>query len=901
MNKGLLIAILFLFSAKVFRAETVDVITDLGLIPRPQGLVIGRGTLDTSGILVIDKLRFSGASTWLAKRMLGVAPLTNRVGSNVHVSFREGSIEEPNGYVLDVNPGGIIVTAASETGAFYAAQTIYQLLTQPLKSPGVGVSRRNRVPILQIDDYPRFPWRGFMLDSSRHFQPKEDVLRWLDYMAMHKLNVFHWHLVDSHGWRLEIRKYPRLTSQAAWREQPPIGRYGGFYTQAEIREVVAYAAALHIDVVPEIEMPGHSRAAVAAYPELLACDPRQLGETSYFFNFPHPRQQFPTINGADVMCPSKETTYTFIADVLKETMELFPGKFIHVGGDEADYDVWAACSDCKNPQLRGLADYSALQSQFMQRIEKQLVANQRQLVGWDEIIEGGLSPTATVMSWRGSSGGLSSARTGHYAVMSPNKPMYLDHGQSITAGEPDHWPGTETLQDVYGYEPIPDALTGSDRKYILGVQGNLWSIFTPTRELLEIQAFPRLCAIAEVAWSSGVKPPFSDFAKRLLPHRARLGAEKIIAWDEERATRKLLPELHIGTWAPDTQLPKGKQLIFDIQRGYLQPGLLEIRFRYSAGKDALSIVKVVLSVDGKTIATDVHPGFTGAGDSAATYQLRLPKSIPAGRVTVRADVFVEAWAGGGLGDSSGEVTADTRPDLTLRTFALETPPRRQVTTTPVMHNRDVAVYDWASRHGHAMRVKSQVQPDVVVLGDSIMHFWGGVPVAPIVRGDATWREAFGPQSLNLGFGWDRTENVLWRLGAGELRGLHPRCVVVAIGTNNLSLNTAEEITDGIDAICQEVHRQLPKAKILVLGILPRSDESKLKTHPDKVNFLLQTRLHFRPYVDVYDAGNAFRTRDGLLQNGYFLDGLHPNAAGYKVLSGYLAPLVGRLKGLSAVR
>ena len=869
----------------------------LGLIPRPQSISTTSEKVDVSGKPDITGGPFPAAAGHLSKQLHGVTPAKN-VGNvpPLGIRYESASGLAPDAYRIDVNVNGITLRASTESGAFYGTQTLLQLLTEP----GMGKAPLQRRGVLQgmsITDSPRFPWRGFMLDSSRHFQPKEDIFKWLDYMAMHKLNVFHWHIVDSHGWRLEIKKYPRLTSQAAWREQPPIGRYGGFYTQSDVREVVAYAKARHIEVVPEIEMPGHSQAAVSAYPELLACDPNQVGETAFFYNFPHTRQEFPNQRGADVMCPSKETTYQFISDVLEETMKLFPGTYIHVGGDEVDDAVWAKCKDCAHPERRGLKDYHALQSVFMQRIEKQLIANNRRLIGWDEIIEGGLSPTAAVTSWRGTIGGVAAAKSGHYAVMSPNKPLYLDHGQSYSSSEPPHWPGRETLEDVYTYEPIPAELTPEQSQYVLGLQGNLWSIFTTNRELHELQGFPRLCAIAEVGWSSRERPAFSDFASRLSIHKARLKQAGINFWDEplSQQTRKTGGVQVVGNWTPDNGYATGKQLRYKLES---QAGgsLIDVRFQYKGGADALSIRKVALEVDGKVVSVDVHDGMTGSADSANKYRVGVPKGVKStAAVWLVADVYVVPWARGGKGDSQGTVTVESGVATKVVTYQPEVQPKRQVTTTAVAHNRDKSIYDWPTRHAQVVRVKQQVTPDVIVIGDSIMHYWVGVPLAPIIRGEDSWTKAFGQQTLNAGFGWDRTENVLWRLQHGELKGTTPRVVVVAIGTNNLGLNAVDEVVDGIDAICQEVHRQLPKTRILVLGILPRADASRLKVSPDQVNYRLQTRLHPRDYVDVFDAGNAFLTRTGDLRKELFSDGLHPNKAGYAILADAIAPHVERLR------
>jgi hexosaminidase len=319
--------------------------------------------------------------------------------------------QPPEGYVLDLTPTALTVRAAGPAGFFRARQTLEQLGPAPW-------------PALHIEDAPRFGWRGLMLDASRHFQTVEEVKRLLDRMARYKLNVLHWHLTDGHGWRIEIKQYPKLTAVGGFREQPPVGRYGGFYTQAEIRDVVAYAAARHITVVPEIEMPGHSRAAVAAYPEL-GC-PQAPQPVDYFFDFPCPAQRFPAVPGTDVLCVSREATFTFLTNVLAEVMDLFPAPFIHVGGDEVNFASWDGCTNCQARRRElGLKNGHAQQSWFMQRVDQFLTSHGRRLIGWDEILEGGLASNATVMSWRGTAGGVAAAKSGHDAVMSPRQPALL--------------------------------------------------------------------------------------------------------------------------------------------------------------------------------------------------------------------------------------------------------------------------------------------------------------------------------------------------------------------------------------------------------------------------------------------------------------------------------------------
>ncbi|MHC4506736.1 MAG: beta-N-acetylhexosaminidase, partial [Planctomycetota bacterium] len=322
------------------------------------------------------------------------------------------------GYALSVTPTRVTVRASNASGAFYGVQTIRQLLPTEVFSPTKVDGVRWTLPGVTITDAPRFGWRGLMTDPSRHFLNLDTTRRLLDLMALHKLNVFHWHLVDGHGWRLEIKKYPRLTSVGGFRHQPPIGRHGGFYTQAEVRELVRYASDRNITIVPEIEMPGHSRAACAAYP-FLACQDNGV-EVGYFFTYPCPGKSFPKLRGSNVLCAGRETTFEFLEAVLKETFELFPSEFIHVGGDEVGKGFWKKCPDCqrrmRENEIKGL---HRLQSYFMQRMEKFINKHGRRMIGWDEILSGGLAENATVMSWRGEGGGIKAAKMGHDAVMTP--------------------------------------------------------------------------------------------------------------------------------------------------------------------------------------------------------------------------------------------------------------------------------------------------------------------------------------------------------------------------------------------------------------------------------------------------------------------------------------------------
>jgi hexosaminidase len=836
----------------------------LALIPRPAEQSISTNRMAVAPGLRIVPGPFANEAALLAESLSGVLGFQVSVGGKegAAVSLQQADSIRPGGYRLRVAPDGVVLAASDGAGIFWGSQTLLQFL------PPVRADGPVELVCGEIADAPRFPWRGFMLDASRHFQTVDYVKRLIDGLARYKMNVLHWHLVDDHGWRLEIKSLPRLTGVGAWREQPPIGRYGGFYTQDQIRDIVAYAAARHIAVVPEIEMPGHSRAAIASYPSLSCSGPPTV--VDYFYDFPCPAQRFPPVPGANVLCASRDETFAFVTNVLTETLALFPSKFIHVGGDEVDLGHWNSCTNCtaKMKEL-GLANGHALQGWFMRRVEAWLAERGRRLIGWDEILEGGLGPDAAVMSWRGEQGGIAAAKAGHDAVMSPGHPLYFDHGQSEHPGEPSHWPGTETLEAVYRYEPIPAALTGEARARILGPQANLWSCFTHTEEKLDLQTYPRLLALSEIGWTAPERKDWGDFQQRLETHRGRLDALHLNQWREPRGGVA-------GRWSPSDCSASVTTLVWDIADAMHGPGDYEATFDYEAGKLKLDIVSAAIFADGKEVARDAHAGFTGWRDEANVYRFAIPDLRKGSRRELRAEVFTE----GGT-DSSGRVLFGEA----VRTFPPTRPLPGLSSTTPVTQDRDRATYNWATRHQETCDLLRSNAFDVIMIGDSITHYWAGEPKAPIVRDEASWRKAFeGLRAANLGFGWDRTENVLWRLAHGALDGPAAKAAVILIGTNNLGINDAEEVAWGIEAICRAIHAKWPATRILLLGILPRADEPKLKTRPDEVNFLIETRLHDLAYVDVYDAGNAFRDGNGAVRKDLFTDGLHPNPQGYGLLA-----------------
>lgn len=425
----------------------------------------------------------------------------------------------PKGYYgLQVNKERITLQAPTAEGLFLGTRTLIQLLE---------TSRtRSSIACMNIIDHPRFGWRGMHLDVCRHFFPIEFVKKYIDLLARYKMNSFHWHLTEDQGWRIEIKKYPKLTEVGAWRSGSQIGPYsrreydsipyGGFYTQEQIREVVAYAQARHINVVPEIEMPGHAMAALAAYPEL-SC-------TGGLFEVQRGWGVF-----EDVFCP-KEETFTFLENVLSEVMELFPSEYIHIGGDECPKERWKTCAHCQALiKEHGLKDEHGLQSYFIQRMEKFVNGKGRMIIGWDEILEGGLAPNATVMSWQGVEGGIAAAKAGQDAIMSPGSHCYFDHYQGDPANEPLAIGGFTTVQKVYSYEPVPTGLSIKEAEHILGAQGNVWTEYILTSDHVEYMALPRMAALAEVVWSPKENRNEADFMNRLEVELSTLNAMNVNA------------------------------------------------------------------------------------------------------------------------------------------------------------------------------------------------------------------------------------------------------------------------------------------------------------------------------------------------------------------------------------
>ncbi len=508
--------------AEVVPAEVV--LASAAVIPLPTSLTDGEGffLLTATTVVETDPAFAEVVESQVAalRRATGLSLAAGVEGPRIAVAFVQGL--PPEAYDLRVSAAGVEIAASGQAGVFYAFQTLRQLLPAEIESrvPVDGVLWV--LPAVEIADFPRFPYRGMHLDVGRHFFDVDFVKKYIDTMARFKLNRFHWHLTEDQGWRIEIDAYPKLTQIGAWRRESPVGDnldpyvgdgvpHGGFYTKDEIREVVAYAAERFVTVIPEIEMPGHATAAIAAYPEL-GCTSEQLQVSTTW-----------AVHDT-IYCP-QEATFEFIETVLSEVIELFPSEYIHIGADEVPKRQWERSAVAQGVMRRErLETEEQLQSWFIRRVEAYLRSQGRRLIGWDEILEGGLAPDATVMSWRGTKGGIEAARQGHDVIMTPIEHAYFDFYQGEPESEPlaMNWAGFSiSLRTAYEFEPVPDVLTEEEARHILGPQGNVWTEYIATPEHVEYMAYPRALALAEVAWSSREARDWPDFVLRLgevLPH-----------------------------------------------------------------------------------------------------------------------------------------------------------------------------------------------------------------------------------------------------------------------------------------------------------------------------------------------------------------------------------------------
>lgn len=531
----ILLILVFIFSCTLTKEISIKK-SKYPLVPKPQQLK------EQSGTFVLNQatgLRYDNENPqvqWVVdfiRDRFGVPTgfafnRTSNADSNVIILKIDSLLKGPDGaYELDISTQKIEARAPNARGLFYAMQTVRQLLPAAIESRDTVSGVQWSIPCVKIKDRPRFKYRGLHLDVARHFFPVKFIKKYIDLIAFNKMNYFHWHLTDDQGWRIEIKKYPKLTKVSAWRKQTQVGHghnkpyiydgepYGGYYTQDQIREIVDYARKRFVTILPEIEMPGHSLAALAAYPEL-GCTggPYQVAQRWGIFK--------------DVYCAGNEKTFKFLEDVLSEVVDLFPGKYIHIGGDECPKDRWKHCPKCQaRIKAEGLKDEHELQSYFIQRIEKFLLTKNRYIIGWDEILEGGLAPQATVMSWRGEEGGIAAAKQHHDVIMTPGPYCYFDHYQADPRTQPLAIGGFLPMKKVYSYNPVPKELSKEEAKYILGVQGNVWSEYLLNEKYVEYMAYPRACALAEVAWTKLENKNWRDFLNRMEGIYEHLGAMNV--------------------------------------------------------------------------------------------------------------------------------------------------------------------------------------------------------------------------------------------------------------------------------------------------------------------------------------------------------------------------------------
>lgn len=525
MRKLLILFAVSLFVTSQIRAAFAS--EQLSLVPKPNQLEVLSGEFHLSGRVQIvctnatlkpeaEYLQAAlAAATGLNYAIVGEATSTQSI-----VLRTDSGFENAEGYAIRSTETQYEITGKTSAGVFYGIQTFLQLI--PVQRSGEVA-----LPLVKVDDAPRFEWRGMHLDVCRHFYSVDVVKKLIDQLSRYKLNTFHWHLTDDQGWRIEIKKYPLLTEVGGWRDETVIGhmsnaphqfekqKHGGFYTQEQVKDVVAYAAERHVTIVPEIEMPGHAQAAIAAYP-WLGC----FGDTMTVWPLWGVSEE--------VFCAGKESTFQFLEDVLSEVIPLFPGQYLHVGGDECPKVNWEKCPLCQQRMKEeGCKDEHELQSYFIQRMEHFLEAKGKKLIGWDEILEGGLAENAAVMSWRGEEGGIAAANLGHKVVMTPGNWCYFDHYQSIDPNEPTSIGGLTDMAEVYNYDPVPAALAADKQQLIMGVQANHWTEYIASPEHLEYMIYPRLCALSEVQWTQKANKNFADFERRMNEQYLRLAKNNI--------------------------------------------------------------------------------------------------------------------------------------------------------------------------------------------------------------------------------------------------------------------------------------------------------------------------------------------------------------------------------------
>ena len=593
------------------------------LIPRPVTVEVAEGCFTlTAGSVIVADAASQPTATQLASYL---QPATGFVLKNAASADGTASaivlVQDPGktglgaeGYELSVTPEMIYLSAATQAGLFHAVQTLRQLLPPQVFSPTPVRDVEWQARCVKITDTPRFGWRGLMLDTGHDYQNFPFILHFIDLMALHKFNILHWHITDLGTWPLEIKGYPKLVDPSTRGKRmmgsPARSVKPGFYTQDQVRQVVQYAADRHITVVPEIDMPGHSTPALTAYPELDCPVAHKTGEWDHW-----------------EYCVGNEKTYRFLQDVLAQVIELFPSKIIHIGGDECPKDHWRMCPVCQAKMKDcNLKNEEELQSYFVKRIETFLNSKGRRLLGWDEILEGGLAPNAAVMSWRGMAGGITAAKAGHDVVMAPTSHLYFDYPEATTP-----------LAKVYGFEPVPAELTADQATHILGAQAQMWADNHPTEKDIERLVYPRACALAEVVWSPAKDRNYQDFSGRLRVHEQRLEALGI-----NYQTGSVPMGIAVGEWTPAMLSESVVTREWEITKHLQQPGNHTLTFLYTRGAHGLQVKSVALLADDQEIARETHDSFAGAKHENNAYLLKVPGFASGAKLTLRVDLRSDA-------------------------------------------------------------------------------------------------------------------------------------------------------------------------------------------------------------------------------------------------------------------
>ena len=647
----------------------------INIVPMPASVVKGNGNIEIIEPIIFNYKKQTGdGGLALFKKYLtsdlGITKwfdgeiATKKISTKIFIEY--DNTQKTDGYSIDAT-GNYLIIKGNEKGIFYAFETLKQLLIK-------NKNKQVTMPRCKIEDEPRFAYRGMHLDVSRHFFSVDYVKKYIDYLATYKFNTFHWHLTDDQGWRIEIKKYPKLTEVGGCRDRTLIGRYGsgkydnrkycGYYTQAQIKEIVQYATSRYITVIPEIEMPGHSTAALASYPQL-GCTkgPYKTMDTWGILD--------------DVYCAGSDNTFTFMQNVIDEVVELFPATYIHIGGDECPKERWKKCAACqKRIKDNNLKNEDELQSYFIQRMEKYINSKGKKIIGWDEILEGGLAANATVMSWRGETGGIEAAKQGHDVIMTPGSHCYFDHSQtrtedSLTIGS------FLPLEKVYNYEPIPANLTAEQAKHILGAQGNVWTEYIANTSKLEYMVFPRIIALSEVLWSKKENRDWNSFEKRLPIFLERLDNKKINyskAYSELKAKTTATPKFDGVYWDASTKAISTFSVKNDVNEIVKPENKTDTSYKvkiiktgkytmYQTSKNVSTPLTQEFNFNkatGKKITLNNQPNDPYLGDGAFT----LVNGIQNTKGMARSTEFV------GFNGTDVEATIDFGEDVTISTISI---------------------------------------------------------------------------------------------------------------------------------------------------------------------------------------------------------------------------------------